>query len=271
VRRSAGIVGGLLVMLAIAYVVAFRSAALTTIDLDAVSDPRTGELRSVPTQLHVISIAWLGAAASLGLLAIALLVQARHAGGVRVVMRTSAMVAGCFVSGEAAKWILGAAGPLGEGTAHAGAASFPSVHSAVAMTLALGLARLTAGNRVPLACAYAIAMGAFTVLAGWHFPSDVIGGFLLGAAWATGIRGPRAPGRADPVAAGTATGAIALAIALPAGYAWTFGRAGIHDGALLTGALAIGAAALVAGALSTAARGDRKPRPSSGVAQRACR
>jgi hypothetical protein len=211
----------------------------------------------------VLSVAWVGGAASLGLLAIGLLVQAHHAGGVHVAMRTSAMVAGCFFTGEAAKWLLGKLHPLADVIDHTWAESFPSVHTAVAMVLALGLARLTPGKRTPIAVLYAIALGTFTVLAGWHFPSDVVGGCLLGAAWAVGIVPPRGVRSTHPAALAAAAGAALLAVGLLAGYGRSFGAGGIASGPFATGALAIAAAATAAAALSS--RGARNPRPSSGV------
>jgi len=64
-------------------------------------------------------------------------------------------------------------------------ASWPSGHATVAMSLAL-CAVLVAGPRLrPLAAlagaGYAVAVGYSLIGAGWHLPSDVIGGFLIAA------------------------------------------------------------------------------------------
>lgn len=64
-------------------------------------------------------------------------------------------------------------------------ASWPSGHSTAAMSLAL-CAILVVGPRLrPLAAliggGYAVAVAYSLVVAGWHLPSDVIGGFLLAA------------------------------------------------------------------------------------------
>jgi membrane-associated phospholipid phosphatase len=268
VGRRTGTVCILLAGLALTYVIAFRADAVATLDLEAITDPRTGEFRSVATIMRSLSIALLGSAASLGLLALAVLVQAHRAGGAHVVVRTSAMVAGCFLTGEIAKWILGEVRPLAELTQHGAAASFPSVHSAVAMVLAVGLARLADRRLVPFACLYAAAMGAFTVLAGWHFPSDVVGGLLLGAAWSLGIAGPRRPPGIDPAAAAAAVLAALLAAGLLLGYARSFGRAGVAGAAFATGAAAIAAATVAAAALCARTGAAGKPRPSSGVGAR---
>jgi membrane-associated phospholipid phosphatase len=68
-----------------------------------------------------------------------------------------------------------------------GAASWPSGHATAAMTLALCAVIAAPARRRP---AVAAAMAAFAVAVsysflelGWHYPSDVIGGFLVGATW----------------------------------------------------------------------------------------
>lgn len=67
--------------------------------------------------------------------------------------------------------------------------SFPSGHATVAMSLALALvvvvpARLRVMAGV-IGFGYAVAVGAATLTAGWHRPSDVIGAFLVATVWAT--------------------------------------------------------------------------------------
>jgi hypothetical protein len=66
--------------------------------------------------------------------------------------------------------------------------SFPSGHSTVAMSLAVALV-LVVPARARLAAAfgglaYATLVGAGTVTAGWHRPSDVIGAYLVVMVWA---------------------------------------------------------------------------------------
>ena len=69
--------------------------------------------------------------------------------------------------------------------------SYPSGHTTVAASLALGLVLVLPGRwRAPAALAgtaYASAVGVATVTAGWHRPSDVVGGFLVTVAWAAVI------------------------------------------------------------------------------------
>jgi membrane-associated phospholipid phosphatase len=67
---------------------------------------------------------------------------------------------------------------------------FPSGHSTVAMALAVALVLVVSENARPWAAfgglIYATAVGAGTVTAGWHRPSDVIGAYLVVTMW-TGI------------------------------------------------------------------------------------
>jgi hypothetical protein len=67
-------------------------------------------------------------------------------------------------------------------------ASFPSGHTAVAMSLALA-AVLVAPRRLRgvvavAGGAYAVAIGEGVVITGWHRPSDVLASYLLCTAWA---------------------------------------------------------------------------------------
>ena len=69
-----------------------------------------------------------------------------------------------------------------------GPEAFPSGHATAAMSLALA-AVLAAPRRARKAAALlgallALAVGASVVAGGWHFPSDVVGGYLLASGWA---------------------------------------------------------------------------------------
>lgn len=69
-----------------------------------------------------------------------------------------------------------------------GPEAFPSGHATAAMSLALA-AVLAAPRRARPAAAMlgallALAVGASVVAGGWHFPSDVLGGYLLATGWA---------------------------------------------------------------------------------------
>ena len=72
-----------------------------------------------------------------------------------------------------------------------GGASYPSGHAMVAMSLAYGFVLVTRPSMRPwigvMGSLYAIAIGAATLTAGWHRPSDVIGSYLLATAWAASL------------------------------------------------------------------------------------
>ena len=71
--------------------------------------------------------------------------------------------------------------------------SFPSGHATVAMSLALGLLlvvparlRIVAGG---IGITYAVLIGAATLTAGWHRPSDVVAAYLVTTTWVAFIAG----------------------------------------------------------------------------------
>ncbi|HWI71228.1 MAG TPA: phosphatase PAP2 family protein [Baekduia sp.] len=159
---------------------------------------------------------------------------------------------------------------LGSG-AQISAASWPSGHSTAAMTMAL-CAVLAAPPRLrptvaALGGAYALALAYAILTLGWHFPSDVFGGYLVAAtyvliaigtiAWTEqrwpsrrGIEAGTRPGDAVPavlVAVGAAGAAGGLVLARPhqlLNYAST------HT-TFVAGALAIAAlAALIVGVMA---------------------
>jgi len=71
--------------------------------------------------------------------------------------------------------------------AHVSPAAFPSGHATASMSLAIALVLVVSPRLRPLAALVgsALALGvSFSVVSmGWHFPSDVIGGFLLATGW----------------------------------------------------------------------------------------
>jgi membrane-associated phospholipid phosphatase len=78
-----------------------------------------------------------------------------------------------------------------------GGASWPSGHATSSMCLALCAVVVAPRRQRPLAAAVgtALAVGvSFSILVlGWHFPSDVLGGYLVAGTWAAlGIAGLRA-------------------------------------------------------------------------------
>ena len=96
-----------------------------------------------------------------------------------------------------------------------GANTFPSGHATIATALGLAFITVVAPRWRPwvavIALAFTIAVACSTVIAGWHRPSDAVGGIALATAWLAGAasllsrwRGVNAdpgPNRA-PVAAG---------------------------------------------------------------------
>jgi len=136
-----------------------------------------------------------------GLIAAALFLRARSAGVGRADRATTRWLAlfilvtigvsGLFSSGF--KALIGRSRPsLANPVAHAAGASFPSGHALTAMTT--GIVVLTAlwvlTGRLPPARAWgpvllAVALTGFSRLGlGVHYLTDVLGGYLLGAAWA---------------------------------------------------------------------------------------
>jgi membrane-associated phospholipid phosphatase len=69
--------------------------------------------------------------------------------------------------------------------AHIGAASWPSGHSTAAMTMALCAVMVSPPRLRPtiaaLGGAFAVAVAYSILTLGWHFPSDVLGGYLVAA------------------------------------------------------------------------------------------
>jgi hypothetical protein len=74
------------------------------------------------------------------------------------------------------------------GGAHIAPAAFPSGHATAAMALAVALVIVVSPRLRPLAAlcgtAFALAVSFSIVALGWHFPSDVVGGYLLATGWA---------------------------------------------------------------------------------------
>jgi membrane-associated phospholipid phosphatase len=212
------------------------------------------------------------------LVALALALLALVRGRPRVALAIPVLFVATGATTEALKHLL--ASPrvdewLGSG-AQISAASWPSGHSTAAMTMAL-CAVLAAPPRLrptvaALGAAYALAVAYAILTLGWHFPSDVFGGYLVAATYvlvaigAIAATEQRWPGRggaeagtrpgdglpAVVVAVGAAGGVGGLVLARPhqlLDYAAT------HT-TFVAGALAIAAlAALIAGVMAIGFRG----------------
>src|SRR5215218_4414504 len=68
-----------------------------------------------------------------------------------------------------------------------GAPAFPSGHATAAMSLALATVIVAPRAWRPLVAAggalFALAVGFSLVALGWHYPSDIVGGYLVATAW----------------------------------------------------------------------------------------
>ncbi|HVP01074.1 MAG TPA: phosphatase PAP2 family protein, partial [Solirubrobacteraceae bacterium] len=145
---------------------------------------------------------------------------------------------------------------LGQASVSAGA--FPSGHATASMTLAL-CAVLAAPPRARplvavLGAAFAVAVSTSVVALDWHSPIDIVGGFLVAAAWTAGMLGAllrleHGPAAAAPARGGTpelaAAGVAAVAGVLTAGAALAV-RTGDLPAAAFAHATAAGAAGTIA-------------------------
>jgi PAP2 superfamily protein len=140
--------------------------------------------------------------------------------------------------------------------------AWPSGHATASMAIALCAILVAPAGLRPLAAlaggAFAVAVGYAILALGWHFPSDVMGGYLVAAAWAlVAVAGLEAVGArrsvASPpvgriVAAGVAGGTAWLGAAALARPAAALDFAADHPSALAGGAaLALTAVALASG------------------------
>jgi membrane-associated phospholipid phosphatase len=106
-------------------------------------------------------------------------------------LASGAILLGATVTTELLKLILAhprAASLLG-GVSPVGSASWPSGHATAAMALALSLILVVPGRWRPavagLGALFAVAVSYSFLTLGWHYPSDVFGGFLVAAIWAS--------------------------------------------------------------------------------------
>ena len=68
-----------------------------------------------------------------------------------------------------------------------GAAAFPSGHATASMSFAIAAIIVTSAGLRPIAAAcgavFALAVSLSLVILGWHYPSDVVGGYLVATGW----------------------------------------------------------------------------------------
>ena len=187
-------------------------------------------------------------------------------------LAAAVLLGGSAVSSQVLKPLLAMERPVD--FAEVSAASYPSGHATAAMALALAAVLVTAPawrRHVAVAGGAFALLVSFSVLAlGWHFPSDVVGGYLLAGVWcllavaalrALAARVPqahapsarRAPDpRAVKAVAGSAGIAVAVAGAALAPEAADYAQ---HHTTAAAVAMAIAASAAVVLAAVTAATG----------------
>jgi membrane-associated phospholipid phosphatase len=153
-------------------------------------------------------------------------------------------------------------------------ASWPSGHTTAVMSLALALVIISPMRLRPLAAAAGGLLTVGTVysilILHSHYPSDVIGGFLVATGWASlGTMALRPEGRPSlralvsgpALAAAVLAGGGALAVALRPDAAFAYASA---NTTFVAGALAIAAGALVlSGSVLVPTRAQRHPQPGS--------
>jgi membrane-associated phospholipid phosphatase len=171
--------------LVLCYLVAVRAGWGQHLDDDALLgrslNPRVQQSSSrLLRSIDVTSLAVLG-----GAIVFIALARAR----VWLAVSVAALILGATVTTEALKRIL--ARPELAYPDRLAKPSFPSGHTTVAASLVVALLIVVPSRWRGLVAvagtAYAVVVGAATVTAGWHRPSDVIGGFLVTVAWASGI------------------------------------------------------------------------------------
>ncbi|WP_217914892.1 phosphatase PAP2 family protein [Miltoncostaea marina] len=120
------------------------------------------------------------------------------ASGARRALTAAAVIAAGPLAGVALAAALGAADPLGGEALRQSQGAFPSGHASFALSLGLGLVvalparRRAAGGVAAVLVAAAMATGIMAL--GWHYPSDVAGGFLISIAGAAAVVAALCPG-----------------------------------------------------------------------------
>lgn len=135
------------------------------------------------------NVVHLGDPAQVGLIGLALASIAIARGRSRVALVIVALLALTSISSQLLKELLShpRLQPVIEG-GHVDPSSLPSGHATAAMALALAAVFAAPRRARPAAAvvgaALALAVGFSVVALGWHFPSDVLAGYLLATGWA---------------------------------------------------------------------------------------
>jgi membrane-associated phospholipid phosphatase len=131
----------------------------------------------------------LGSAAPVGFMALALAAIAVARGRPRSALFVIVLLAATSVSSQLLKALLAYPRTAeGIGPVFINPAAFPSGHATAAMSLAIALVVVMPPRLRPSAAAvgglFVLAMSYSIIALGWHFPSDVAGGYLLATGWA---------------------------------------------------------------------------------------
>ena len=187
----------------------------------------------------------------------------RHALVVAVVL------AGASVTTQLLKPLATVSRPADRPLVSPSADGWPSGHSTAAMALALCLVLVAPPRWRPLAAAaggvFAVAQGYGLLVMGWHYPSDVVGGFGVATGWlALGVAAVRvASGRGEERGLSGRTVFVPAAVAALAGAALAAGAVLLRPARALAyaqehtefvaAAVVLGAAGLALAALTAAA------------------
>lgn len=129
----------------------------------------------------------LGDPREVALITLALAALALARGRPRVALAVLLLVAATSVSSQVLKVLLAHPREVPILDRTIGPEAFPSGHATAAMTLALAGVLVSPRSARPAAAVIgallALGVGVSTVVIEWHFPSDVLGGYLLATAW----------------------------------------------------------------------------------------
>ena len=201
------------------------------------------DLQRPGVEYRINRIAMLCNPAPVGIMGALLAGVALVRGRPRLSIAVIALLAATSVSSQLLKAML--AYPRYDGVvdgAHVSAAAFPSGHATAAMSLALALLLVAPPRARPFAAvlgmAFSLTIAFCIVTLGWHFPSDVVGGFLLATGWALVIAaGLRSANERWPEHAGRTRATVALQRGVD-GIA-TFGTAALVLLLVVTGVIVV--------------------------------
>jgi membrane-associated phospholipid phosphatase len=262
--------GALLGLLLVVYVLALGTEHGRHIDAGAVFFASQGGPRVHNAAFDVIRSIDIGTLALAGTAMLGLAVLRRRVGTALV---GAAALLGATATAEILKRLLGSVDPLDGEQTRLIRHSFPSGHSTIAMSLGLALLFLAPrGLRIWVGLAgslYATAMGVSLIVLRSHYPSDVLGGFLVASVWfVAGLavlralaRNHRAVAQASPQGRGAAGSGAALLLVFTTGVGLALAL-GTHRGLradvsfhrqLVATGLGIAGAAIVLFAITLAA------------------